>query len=188
MLTLQVLICSTRPGRVGPVIGAWMAEQARAHGQFAVELVDLADFQLPVYDEPSHPRTATYAHAHTKRWSQSVARADAFVFVTPEYNFTTPSSLLNALTYLYTEWVYKPVGFASYGGTSGGMRGVQTTKQLLTTLKMVPLQEAVTLVSASQQIDQTTRTFAPTAANDAAARVMLDELLRWATALKTMRA
>ena len=187
MLTLQVIICSTRPGRVGPVIGAWMAEQARTHAQFSVELVDLADYKLPVYDEPDFPRSGNYQHEHTKRWSETVMRADAFVFVTPEYNFSTPAPLLNALTYLYAEWVYRPVGFASYGGVSGGLRGVQMTKQVVTTLKMVPIQDSVTLTSVSRQIDKETKVFTPTEANDKAARAMLDELHRWAIALKPMR-
>lgn len=187
MLTLQVIICSTRPGRAGPAIGAWMAEQARTHAQFSVELVDLADYRLPVYDEPDFPRSGTYEHEHTRRWSETVKRADAFVFVTPEYNFSTPAPLLNALTYLYHEWTYKPVAFTSYGGTSGGLRGVQMTKQVVTTLKMVPVQDAVTLTAVSRQIDKATKVFTPTEANDTAARAMLDELHRWAGVLKPMR-
>jgi NAD(P)H-dependent FMN reductase len=187
MLNLQVIVCSTRPGRVGPAIGAWMLQQARAHGQFDAGLLDLAEFNLPVFDEPHHPRHATYEHDHTKRWSAAVARGDAYVFVTPEYNFSTPAPLLNALTYLYHEWTYKPMAFASYGGASGGMRGVQMTKHVVTTLKMVPIQEAVTLTGVSKQIDAETKSFVPTEANDKAARTMLDELHRWTVALKTMR-
>lgn len=187
MLNLQVIICSTRPGRVGPAVGAWMLEQARAHGQFAVELVDLADVGLPIFDEPKHPRTGKYEHEHTKRWSETVQRADAFVFVTPEYNFSTPTALLNALTYLYHEWTYKPVCFASYGGVSGGMRGVQMTKQVVTTLKMVPIQDAVTIPLIAQHIDKVTGAFTPDEKHPKAAHAMLDELLKWATALKTMR-
>ena len=187
MLKLQVIICSTRPGRVGPAVGAWMHEQAARHGQFDVELVDLADFKLPIFDEPQHPRLGKYEHEHTRRWSETVKRADAYVFVTPEYNFSTPAPLLNALTYLYHEWTYKPVGFASYGGVSGGMRGVQMTKQVVTTLKMVPIQEAVTITLISQHIDKATGAFTPDEKHPKAAQAMLDELLKWATALKTMR-
>jgi len=187
MLQLQILIASTRPGRKGPAVGAWMQQQALAHGAFDVELLDLASFNLPVYDEPEHPRLRQYAHEHTKRWSATIARADAFVFVTPEYNFSMPAPLLNALTYLYHEWTYKPVGFASYGGVSGGMRGVQVTKQLVTTLKMVPLVEAVALPLFAQQIDPATGVFDPGEKPGKAAAAMLDELLKWATALKPMR-
>lgn len=188
MLNLQVIICSTRPGRVGPAVGAWMLEQARAHGEFAVELVDLADFGLPVFDEPRHPRFGVYEHEHTKRWSAAVTRADAFVFVTPEYNFSAPAPLLNALTYLYHEWTYKPVAFVSYGGASGGMRGVQMTKQVVTTFKMVPVVEAVTIPLIAERIDKATGAFAPDEKHPKAAHAMLDELLKWATALRTLRA
>jgi len=126
-------------------------------------------------------------HEHTKRWSATIERADAFVFVTPEYNFSTPAPLLNALTYLYHEWTYKPVAFASYGGASGGMRGVQMTKQLVTTFKLVPLVEAVAFPLFAQQIDAATGVFTPGEKAGKAAGAMLDELLKWATALKPMR-
>jgi NAD(P)H-dependent FMN reductase len=188
MLNLQVIICSTRPGRNGPAVAAWVAEQARAHGQFAVELVDLADCGLPVFDEPQHPRLRTYEHEPTRRWSETVERADAFVFVTPEYDFSMPASLLNALQFLYHEWTYKPVAFASYGGASGGMRSVQMTKQVVTTFKMVPILEAVTITMVSQHIDKATGVFTPDEKHAKAALAMLDELHKWATALKAMRA
>ena len=70
-------------------------------------LVDLADFNLPVYDEPNHPRLRQYVHDHTKAWSASVEAAAAFVFVTPEYNYFAPPALMNALDYLLHEWSYK---------------------------------------------------------------------------------
>jgi NAD(P)H-dependent FMN reductase len=187
MLILQVIVCSTRPGRVGPAVGAWMREQAATHGQFAVELVDLADFELPVFDELQHPRLRKYRHEHTQRWSESVERADAFVFVTPEYDFSMPAALLNALQFLYHEWTYKPVGFASYGGASGGMRSVQMTKQVVTTLKMVPIQEAVTITLISEYLNKETGAFVPDEKHRKAALAMLDELHRWAVALKPMR-
>jgi NAD(P)H-dependent FMN reductase len=187
MLNLQIVICSTRPGRVGPVVGAWMLEQARAHGQFAVELVDLADYDLPLLDEVEHPRLGKYEHAHTMRWSETVKRGDAYVFVTPEYYFSTPAALLNALQSLYHEWTYKPVAFASYGGTAGGLRGVQMTKQVVTSFKMVPVQEAVAITMVAEQIDKATGAFTPGEKHPKAARALLDELHRWAMALKTMR-
>ncbi len=187
-LVLQVIVISTRPGRKGPSIAQWAAEQARAHGQFAVEMVDLADFKLPILDEAQHPRFAKYEHDHTKRWSASVARADAFVFVTPEYDYSMPASLLNALQLLYHEWTYKPVGFVSYGGESSGLRSVQMTKQVLTTFKMVPIVEAVAIHRVAQRYDEATRVFTPADGDAKKAAAMLDELHRWAVALKPMRA
>src|SRR6185295_5597150 len=94
--------------------------QATKHGKLDAELVDLRDYALPLFDEPKHPRFGQYEHEHTKRWSAKVKEADAFVFVTAEYNYGMPPSLLNALTYLSAEWAYKAAAFVSYGGVSGG--------------------------------------------------------------------
>src|SRR5580692_12926759 len=145
MPKLSVIVASTRPNRVGLPIGQWFLGQASAHGGFDVDLVDLKELNLPLLDEPKHPRFRDYQHEHTRRWSALVEASDAFVFVTPEYNFSAPPALLNALDYLFHEWAYKPAGFVSYGGASGGMRSVQMTKLLLTSLKIVPLPEAVSI-------------------------------------------
>ncbi len=97
-----------------------MEEIARADGRFEVELVDLADFHLPVFDEPAHPRLQKYEHEHTKRWAKSVESADAFLFVAPEYDYFPNAALVNALQYLSVEWAHKVAGIVSYGGASGG--------------------------------------------------------------------
>jgi NAD(P)H-dependent FMN reductase len=161
MPLLQIFTVSTRPSRKGPAVAAWFEQRAREHGVFDVEAVDLAAVNLPMFDEPEHPRLQKYQHEHTKRWSASVARADAFVFVMPEYNFSTPPSLINALDYLVAEWAYKPVGFVSYGGVSGGLRSVQMTKLLVTALKMMPMVEAVSIPFFSKFIDPSTLAFTP---------------------------
>src|SRR5882757_4028498 len=174
MQRLSVVIASTRPGRAGLPIGKWFFERATEHGRFAVDLVDLAELALPLIDEPKHPRLAQYEREHTKRWSAIVRASDAFAFVTPEYNYGAPPSLLNALDYLFHEWSYKPAGFVSYGGISGGMRSVQMTKMILTSLKIVPLPESVTIQTYSQHLDANA-VFQGTPAHDKAAGVMLDE-------------
>jgi NAD(P)H-dependent FMN reductase len=184
---LNVVICSTRPGRVGKPVGDWFAGAAKTHGKFDVELVDLADMNLPLYDEPKHPRLQQYEHDHTKRWAASVDGADAFVFVTPEYNFGPPPSLVNALNYVYLEWNYKPAGFVSYGGVSGGMRAVQTTKLTLTTLKMMPMVETVLIPTVPQHLDKETGAFGASDIHASSATAMLDELLKWAEALRSLR-
>jgi len=183
---LHTLICSTRPSRMGPSIAIWAHEAAQAHGKFDAQLVDLASFALPVFDEPEHPRLQRYQHAHTRRWSASVDEADAFVFVLPEHNYGPPASLLNAMNYLVREWQYKAVGFVSYGGVSGGIRGVQVTKQLLTTFKVVPILEAVMLPNFTQHIG-TDNVFMPNERLTTSATIMLDELCRWTEALDSMR-
>jgi NAD(P)H-dependent FMN reductase len=109
------------------------------------------------------------------------------VFVTPEYNHGTPPSLLNAIDYLVQEWAYKPVGFVSYGGVSGGLRGVQMTKQVVVALKMVPLFEGVTVPMFTRFIDPATGVFTPEEVQAQSAAKMLDELLRWSNALRVLR-
>lgn len=178
---LHTLICSTRPGRIGPAVARWAHDVATAHGRFETRLVDLASFNLPVYDEPGHPRQQTYAHPHTLAWSASVSDADAFIFVMPEYNYGPPPSLVNAMTYLVQEWQYKPMAFVSYGGMSGGIRAVQLTKQWLTTFKMVPLLEAVAIPNVTQHVGDDR--FTPNEIISTSATAMLDELHKWTGAL-----
>jgi NAD(P)H-dependent FMN reductase len=185
-LRLQTIICSTRPGRVGPAVARWFHGFVVGHGAFDPALVDLAEFALPVYDEPHHPTLQKYEHEHTKRWAASVAAADAYAFVTPEHNYCPPASFVNALNYVYREWNYKPCGFVSYGGVSGGLRAVQMEKQLVTTLKMMPMVEGVAVPMVAQQLEGK-ETFRSNALIDDSARKMLDELFKWAAALRPMR-
>lgn len=185
-LRLQILICSTRPGRNGASIARWFRNAAVADGRFEVELVDLQDFALPIFDEPQHPRLQKYEHDHTRRWSVSVSRADAFVFVTPEYNYAPPPSLLNALDFLSVEWNYKPVGFVSYGGIGAGLRAVQVAKQVVTTLKMVPILDAVPIPNFGTQLEGD-GTFKANEGQEKAVTPMLRELHRVGQALRPLR-
>lgn len=185
-MKLQTIACSTRPGRIGLSIAEWFNDFASAHGRFDCSLVDLADFELPVYDEPVHPMRQQYTHDHTKRWSQSVVEADAFAFVLPEYNYFPPPSFVNAIDFLYREWNYKPCCFVSYGGVSGGLRAAQAAKQLVTTVKMVPMVEGVMIQMAGKRINET-KVFQADDHIDSSATAMLDELAKWASSLKTMR-
>jgi NAD(P)H-dependent FMN reductase len=185
MAQLQIVVGSTRPGRAALPIAQWTFDRAVAHGGFEVELVDLDDYALPVLDEPHHPRMARYEHEHTKRWSATIAEGDAYVFVTPEYNHGPSASLLNAFDYLSGEWQYKPVGFVSYGGLSGGLRSVQVMKQIVTTVKMMPVPEGVAIPMVMQHLGD--NGFTSTPVIDAAVPIMLDELLRWTGALEDLR-
>jgi len=116
-----------------------------------------------------------------------VDTADAFIVVTPEYNFSAPPALVNALDYLFVEWQYKPMGFVSYGGVSGGTRAVQMIKQIVTSLKIVPMVEAVGIPFFSQFIDGEGR-FAANQQTESGAHGMLAELKKWTSPLKAMRA
>ena len=184
-LKLDVIVASTRPGRVGVHVARWFHEVAQTHTAFETEWVDLADLALPMYDEPKHPRLRDYQHAHTRRWSGIVDAADAFVFVTPEYNFSPTPALINAIDYVFHEWAYKPIGFVSYGGVSGGLRAVQATKLIVSALKAVPISEAVVVPFVGQHVKD--GTFRPNEVQVEAAATLLDELARWATALLPLR-
>jgi len=183
---LQIVIGSTRPGRVGLPVAEWFQEKAVEHGAFEVELVDLAAVGLPFLDEPELPRFGRYVHQHTRDWSATVSRADAFVFVTPEYNHGPSAAMKNAIDFLHAEWQYKPLGFVSYGGIAAGARAVQMLKQFVLPLKMTPLFETVAIPLVEQFLDEE-RQFRSNEILDAAAAMMLTELHRVSEALRPLR-
>jgi NAD(P)H-dependent FMN reductase len=124
-----------------------------------------------------------YVHEHTINWGRIVERCDAFVFVTPEYNFGYSAVLKNAIDYLSQEWADKPVGFLSYGGVAAGTRAVQQLKQVVTALKMIPIAESVNIPFFSQFIDDS-GTVRPNDLMTRSADAMLDELVRVAALVR----
>jgi NAD(P)H-dependent FMN reductase len=184
---LRIIIGSTRPGRVGPSVAAWIAERAREHGGFDVEVTDLAELNLPMYDEPNHPRLRKYVHQHTKDWSALAEASDAFIFVTPEYNYGFNAALKNAIDYLHGEWANKAAGIVSYGGVAAGTRATQMLKQVLTALRMMPVPDAVNIPFVAQFLDDDKR-LKPNEIMEQSATAMLDEVLRWTEAMRPLRA
>ncbi|GAB3362775.1 NADPH-dependent FMN reductase [Modestobacter lapidis] len=184
---LQVVAASTRPGRKGIAVARWVQRLAEEHGGFDVELVDLAEVGLPLFDEPNHPRLQQYTHQHTKDWSATVARADAFVFVTPEYNHSFPAALKNALDYLNAEWADKAAALVSYGGVSAGLRAATALKPVLNALRMVPVVEAATIPFVQQFLTDDGE-FVGNAELEGGAKAMLDALLRLDSVLAPLRA
>ncbi|MEO7844409.1 MAG: NAD(P)H-dependent oxidoreductase [Nocardioides sp.] len=184
---MKIIITSTGPRRVGAAVGAWFAAIARERGGLEVEVLDLAEIDLPFMNEPHHPRLRQYTHQHTKDWSEAIESGDAYEFVVPEYNFGINAPMKNALDFLVQEWSHKPVGFVSYGGVSGGLRAVQMAKQIVTTIKMVPIFEGVAIpfVHANVRQDGVFEPVEPLIA--ASAKAMLDELTRYAATLAPLR-
>lgn len=183
---LLIIVASTRPGRVGLPVGQWFRAQAEQFGGFEVQLVDLAEINLPFMDEPQHPRLRQYTHEHTRRWSARVEAADAVAWVMPEYNHGYTAPLKNAVDFLVQEWAWKPVGFVSYGGLAGGTRAVQLLKPILADLKMVPVAESVTIPFVAQHMQD--GHFAATEVLDRSAQTMLREMLNLTQALRPLRA
>lgn len=182
-----VLVCSTRPGALGPAVGQWLIEATAPRAkELGVELVPVAlrDLDLPFLDEEEHPSSGIYRNEHTRRWSALVDSADGFIAVTPEYNYGMPATLKNALDYLSAEWAWKPIGFVSYGNTSAGTRAVQHAKSVVTTLRLVPLGATVAIRIGDAIENGGVR---PTPSLEATAVGVLDELVRVAHALRPMR-
>jgi NAD(P)H-dependent FMN reductase len=184
---LRIIIGSTRPGRVGPAVAEWIMRRAEEHGGFDVQLTDLAALDLPIFNEPNHPRLQQYVHQHTRDWSELVAASDAFIFVTPEYNYGFNAALKNAIDYLHNEWVNKAAGIVSYGGVAAGTRATQMLKQVLTALRIMPVTDSVNIPFVRNFLDEDGR-LKPNEVLEASATAMLDEVLRWTEALRPLRA
>lgn len=184
---LKIINATVRPGRKGPIISEWITGLAKATGQYEVELIDLGELKLPLMDEPNHPAMKKYEHEHTKKWSAKIEEADAFIFVTGEYDFGYPAPLRNALEYLYTEWNYKAAGIVSYGGVSAGTRAANALKNDLATFKVVPLYEMVNIPFFTQHLTEE-NVFEPTESSVRAAAGLFRELARWTKGLKTIKA
>ncbi len=153
MPRLMIVVASVRPGRIGLPIAEWVRDAVRENGDFEIDFADLAEIGLPFMDEPNHPRLRQYTHDHTVRWSERVDAADAFIFVTPEYNHSFSPALKNALDYLSAEWWRKPVGFVSYGGVSAGSRGVNAIENVILALGLVKTGAAVEITFAGKQVE-----------------------------------
>lgn len=148
----MIVVGSVRPGRVGLPIAEWVRAEAEKTGTFEIDFVDLAELALPFMDEPSHPSLKKYTKQHTLDWSARVDAAEAFIFVTPEYNHSFSPALKNAIDFLNKEWWRKPLGFVSYGGVSGGTRGVASLIPTTSNLGLVRVGANVELNFGGRQV------------------------------------
>ena len=186
MYNLKVISSSVRPGRKGPIIAKWIADLAQKSEKFNVEILDLGEINLPLMNERNHPSVKKYEHEHTKQWSVKIEEADAFIFVTAEYDFGYPSPLRNALEYLFQEWGYKAAGIVSYGGVSAGTRASNALKNDLASLNMVTMQAQVNIPFFTQFINEQNQ-FVPNEISLKAAESQLKQLVRWTKGLKLIK-
>jgi len=186
MTHIQVILGSTRHGRSGEKVARWFMEHAQQRPDITVELVDLADWPLPFVDAPFPPAMKESRDPRILAWAEKVASADGYVLVTPEYNHGYPAVLKNALDQLFRPWRHKPVGFVGYGGPGGGVRAVEQLRQVVVELEMVPLRQQVTIPNVYLAFDEEGALKDPAVADRQAAAV-LDELGRWAAALRQAR-
>lgn len=184
MLRIGIILGSTRPGRNGEAVAKWVQQSATRRSDATFELIDIRDFNLPLLDEPVPPSMGQYSREHTKAWARRIDALDAFVFVTPEYNHSTSGALKNAIDYLYREWNNKAAGFVGYG-SAGGVRAVEH-------LRLIAAELQIATVRAQVQLSLFTdfenfSAFKPAAVHEGALTAMLDQLVAWGTALRTVR-
>jgi NAD(P)H-dependent FMN reductase len=184
---LRIISSTVRPGRKGPQVAEWIFDIAVKNENFNTALLDLALIDLPLMDEPNHPSLKKYQNEHTKKWSAAIDEADAFIFVTAEYDHNYPAPLRNALEYLQHEWSYKPAGIVSYGGVSAGTRAANSLKNDLASLRIVPIGDSVNFPLFKKNNFDEHGNFIANEISHKAADTMLKELLKWTKALKHMR-
>jgi NAD(P)H-dependent FMN reductase len=184
MTKVAIITGSTRPGRNNEAVARWVYEIARKRSDAEFELVDIADYELPLLDEPAPPSLGKYQHAHTKVWSEKIASFDAYVFVTPEYNHGPSAALKNAIDYLYREWNNKAAGFVSYG-SAGGTRAVEQLRLVMAELMVADVRAQV-MLSLFTDFENFS-TFKPDARHDAEVDTMLDQVIAWGGALRSVR-
>jgi NAD(P)H-dependent FMN reductase len=184
MTSIAIIVGSTRPGRNGAAVAQWVLDQAKRRSDARFELLDLADFPLPLLDEPVPPSMGQYTKEHTKRWARAVDAFDGYVFVTPEYNHSTSGALKNAIDFVYGEWNNKAAGFVSYGST-GGTRAVEHLRLIMGELQVadVRAQVAFTLAEDFRNYSE----FTPREHHAANLDIMLDQLVSWSEALAGVR-
>ena len=183
-LKIAIILGSTRPGRNGKAVADWVVTRAKDRTAARYELVDLADYPLPHLDEAMPPSLGQYAHDHTKAWAAKIGSFDGYVFVTPEYNHGISGALKNAIDFLFAEWNNKAAGFVSYGG-AGGARAVEQLRLVLAEVQVatVRLQVLLSLYSDFENFS----VFKPDSRKETSVNDMLDQVIAWGGALKTLR-
>jgi NAD(P)H-dependent FMN reductase len=190
MSVVSVIVGSTREGRFSEKPAKWILQHLKRREGVDARLLDLRDYPMPFFDQPATPGTpgrAPYKNEVVQRWTAAIAQSDAFVFVTPEYNYGTSAVLKNAIDWVYSAWNRKAAAFVSYGSAMGA-RSVQQLRETAIELQLAPIRSSVHIPVATLwahykggDVD------AGLAELEAPAKAMIDDLLWWTAALKTAR-
>ena len=184
MIKVGVIIGSTRPGRNAEKVAKWVMEQAGKRSDAQFELVDLADYNLPLLDEPVPPSLHQYSKPHTHAWAKKIDSLDAFVFITPEYNHSITGALKNAIDFVYAEWNNKAAGFVSFG-SAGGARAVEQLRTVMGEVQVADVRQQV-LFSLHSDFENYS-VLKPSAMHETMLRTLLDQLVSWGGAMKRLR-
>ena len=184
MLKIAIVVGSTRPNRRALDVAKWVLDLAKKRGDATYEILDIADYDLPVLDEPMPPSMQKYTQPHTKRWGEVVASYDGYIFVTPEYNHSLSGALKNAIDFVYHEWTNKAAGFVSYGST-GGVRAVEHLRGIMAEVQIADVRGHVSL-SLHTDFENYTA-FKPAPGHEPQLTALLDQLIAWSGAMKAVR-
>ncbi len=184
MLKIAIIVGSTRPGRKADSVARWVYDIAKKRTDAEFEIVDIKDYNLPLLDEPVPPSQHQYSQPHTRIWAAKIDLFDGFVFVTPEYNHGISGALKNAIDYLYKEWNNKAAGFVSYG-SAGGTRAVESLRLVMGELQIADVRAQVILLLNTDFENYTT--FKPAPHHENSVNTMLDQLVAWSGAMKSLR-
>lgn len=186
MTNLMIINGSIRDGRIGGPIGEWVKRAAEADGRFTVDYADLAEIDLPMMNEPNHPRLKKYLHEHTVAWSNRVEAADGFVFLFPEYNHSFSAPIKNAVDYLHNEWNRKPLGLVNWGGNSGGTRAQAAFKPVAVCVGLVPTKGSIEINFPQRQLNDNGE-FEPNEQQRTVLGLQFDEIVKLSGVLAPLR-
>ena len=184
MLKIGIIVGSTRPGRNSINVAKWVDGIAQNRSDAQYELIDIADYDLPLLDEPIPASAGVYSKPHTLKWAEKIAEMDGFIFVTPEYNHSIPAALKNAIDFVYGEWNNKAAGFVSYGSAMG-VRSVEHLRQIMAELQVADVRAQV-MLSLFTDFENFS-VFKPDERHTASVNTLLDQVVLWSGALKAIR-
>ena len=192
MLKLNIVIGSTRDGRAADRVVPWLSRRVETRDAFTTEIVDLREWALPMFAETvqtvgdfSNP---TYSQPLVRQWNDTMRRADAFVFLAPEYNHSVPGVLKNAIDNLFFSFALrnKPAGLIGYSaGPVGGARSVEHLAHILIEAEAVPLRNTVLIPTVQDAFADSGDPFNP--ASDIALDILLEDLEWWGRILADAR-
>jgi len=139
---IAVIIGSIRPNRQGDKPAKWIAEQAKAYGAFDVEIVDLKDYPLPLFDAPASDFWMPTPNEIAAKWQAKLNEFDGFIIVTAEYNRSVPGALKNAIDWAYKPFMKKAVAYMAYGSV-GGARAVEHLRTIMVELQAVSVRHGL---------------------------------------------
>jgi NAD(P)H-dependent FMN reductase len=183
-MRIAIIIGSIRPNRNGLAVAQWVHEHASKRTTAQYELVDIADYNLPLLDEPVPPAMGPPTKEHSKKWAAKIASFDGYVFVTPEYNHGPPASLKNAMDFLFKEWCNKSCGFVGYGGL-GAARSIEMLRAVCSNLELADVRAAVSLLLAHDF--EKFSIFKPQPHQEKTLAQVFDQVEAWAKALQSLR-